>query len=58
VGGLLAGLVASLIALAAFSSLVYGAPPLAGAGAVLGCLVMLAVWIGHLWARSRREAGR
>ena len=57
-GRLLAGLVVSLIVLAAFSSLAYGAPPLAGLGAVVGCLVMLVVWLAHLWARERLEAKR
>jgi len=55
-GRLLAALLISMVALALFSALSYGAPPLAALGSIAGCLIMLAVWLGHLWARSRLEA--
>jgi hypothetical protein len=56
VGRLLIGLAASLAALVLFSVVVYGMPLEAALGPVAGSLVMIAVLLGHLWARERREA--
>lgn len=55
-GRTLAALAVSLAVLVAFSVLVYGMPLTAALGALGGSAVMLAVLLGHLWARERREA--
>jgi len=55
-GRLLAGLVLSLIALAAFSVILYDVPVIAGLGPIVGSAVTIAVLIGWLWARGRIEA--
>jgi hypothetical protein len=55
-GRLLIGLVVSLAVLALFSVVAYDMPL---AGAIVpfaGSLILLAVLVGHLWARDRREA--
>jgi Flp pilus assembly protein TadB len=57
VGALLTGLAASFAALVAFAVLVHGMPLTVALGAVAGAVLMLAVLVGHLWARERREAG-
>ncbi len=54
--GLLIALGASMVALAAFSMLVHDAPPLAALATIGSSLFMIVVWLGHLWARQRREA--
>ena len=55
-GRLLIGLVASLAALIGFSVVVYGMPLAGAVGPLVGSFVMIAVLVGHLWARERREA--
>lgn len=53
---LLAGLAVFCAALIAFALLVYGLPLSAALGTVLGFALMLAVLLGHLWARERLDA--
>lgn len=53
---MLIGLVASLAALALFSVVVYGMPLAAALVTVACSAVTIAVLVGHLWARERREA--
>jgi hypothetical protein len=57
-GGMLIGVAVSLVALAAFSVVVYGAPLAGALGAIAGSLVMIVVLLAHLWAHERREASR
>ena len=53
---MLIGLIASLLALALFSVVLYGVPLVAGLGTIAGAAIMIGVLLGHLWARERREA--
>ena len=55
-GRLLTALAASFAALIAFGVLVGGMPLGTALTAVSGSALMLAVLVGHLWARERREA--
>jgi len=55
-GRLLAGFLFSLVALAAFSVLLYGAPIIGAIGPMVGSAILIAILLAHLWARERREA--
>jgi hypothetical protein len=52
----LTALAASFAALVAFAVVVRGMPLADALGAVLGGVAMVALLLGHLWARERREA--
>jgi hypothetical protein len=55
-GRLLIALGASLVALVLFSVLLYRIPLAAALVTVASSAVTIAVLVGHLWARERREA--
>ena len=55
-GRMLIALGASLVALVLFSIVLYGIPLAAALVTVACSAVTIAVLIGHLWARERREA--